>query len=78
MAQSTFNLKQKDGSHPIYTVMLGEHVQDAFIDAYFTPAVPESGEGSNKKAVCQKFALGYTMRNAALYFQTVGGGGRKL
>ena len=46
--------------------MLGQHIADSFIDAHFIEDVPTNGE----KAVCYKTVLGYTMRNAALYFDT--------
>ena len=46
--------------------MLGQHIADSFIDAHFIEDVPVNGD----KAVCYKTVLGYTMRNAALYFDT--------
>lgn len=51
MALTTFNLKQNDTNH-VYKNMIGEHVTDAFIDAWFSAEVPSTGLGSNLKAVC--------------------------
>ena len=44
--------------------MLDAHIENEFIDAYFDESVPENGD----KPVCYKTVLGYTMRNAGLYF----------
>ena len=66
MATNIFSLKTKDTNHYIYCNMLGQHIADSFIDAHFIEDVPTNGE----KAVCYKTVLGYTMRNAALYFDT--------
>ncbi len=66
MATNIFSLKTKDTNHYIYYNMLGQHIEDSFIDAYFIEAVPTNGD----KAVCYKTVLGYTMRNAALYFDS--------
>lgn len=64
MATNIFSLKTKDTNHYIYCNMLGQHIADSFIDAHFIEDVPINGD----KAVCYKTVLGYTMRNAALYF----------
>ena len=77
MATNYFKLKSKDTTHHIYSTMLGEHVQDTFVDAWFSSEVPTTGDGAGLKAVCQKYELGYTMRNAGLTFRAQGGGGRK-
>ena len=65
MALGTFNLKSKDTTHPVYTVMLSQTVADDYISASFVEAKPES---TSKKAVSYKTVLGYTMRNAGVDF----------
>lgn len=64
MATNIFSLKTKDTNHYIYCNMLGQHIEDSFIDAHFIDDIPTNGD----KAVCYKTVLGYTMRNAALNF----------
>ena len=66
MATNIFSLKTKDTNHYIYCNMIGQHIDDSFLDAYFVEAIPTNGD----KAVCYKTVLGYTMRNAALYFDS--------
>lgn len=64
MATNIFSLKTKDTNHYIYCNMLDAHIENEFIDAYFDESIPENGD----KPVCYKTVLGYTMRNASLYF----------
>ena len=65
MATNIFSLKTKDTNHYIYCNMIGQHIENEFIDAYFNESMPENG---GDKPVCYKTVLGYTMRNACLYF----------
>ena len=47
--------------------MIGQHIDDSFLEARFVEAIP------GDKAVCYKTVLGYTMRNAALRFDSKSG-----
>ena len=67
MATNIFSLKTKDTNYYIYCNMIGQHIENEFIDAYFDESMPENG---GDKPVCYKTVLGYTMRNACLYFQS--------